>query len=174
MAGKGVDDRRVGQYLANGNVLFTDNVCNLNLIETGVGFALSSVMVLTLDDIGFANNQSDCDLLDDYVILNTLLFGISLRASANRFKEGLFNCVYSAMTIGIMNLIADNQATHCLLVIPVVPALTVERDNKAMADWLAGVVPQFAKTFPWWVCRQNGDQLTTAGFKMGSYYVKPN
>lgn len=44
------------------------------------------------------------------------LFGISVRASNNRLKEGLLNAFYSAITLGIINTTTDNQATHCLFV----------------------------------------------------------
>src|SRR5207253_2196881 len=37
----GLDDARIGQYLANGNVLFANNQCVLDLSEKGVSTALT-------------------------------------------------------------------------------------------------------------------------------------
>lgn len=153
---EGLDDKRIGQYLANGNVLFSDNRCDLNLLETGLGFALSSVAIFSLDDLGFHCNQCDCNLLDDYVIVQALLFGVSLRVSDNRFKEGMLNAIYSAMTIGFMNATTNNQSTHCLLVSGLIPSLKVESGNKAL---ITGFIPSF--------CEQLKGGLGNAGFMIG-------
>lgn len=115
-AGTGRDVRRLGRYLANGNVLFANNQCTLNLLEQTQARALSSVALFSLDDIGFHSNQCDCDLLDDFVISQALVFGISVRVSDNRFKEGFFNAALSAMTFGMLNTTTDNQSTHCLVI----------------------------------------------------------
>lgn len=112
----GLDDARLGRYLANGNVLFSDNQCVLYLLETGFGLALSSILILSLDDVSFQNNQCDANLLDDFILAQAILFGASLRVNDNRFKEGIMNAFYSAVTLGIMNTTTNNQATHCLLV----------------------------------------------------------
>jgi hypothetical protein len=112
----GLDDFRLGRYLANGNVLFSNNQCQLNLLERGTSFALTSILIFSLDDIGFHCNQCDCDLFDDFVFVHAFLFGISLRASDNRFKEGLLNALLSAMTFGWLNATTDNESTHCLLI----------------------------------------------------------
>lgn len=113
----GLDDERLGQYLANGNVLFTNNQCQLNLMEKGWSIPLSSITILTLDDIAFHNNQCDCDLMDDFVFWQAMLIGMSVRVSDNRFKESLINALLSAVTYGWINITTDNQATHCLLIL---------------------------------------------------------
>jgi hypothetical protein len=112
----GLDDQRSGQYVMGGNVLFSNNQCVLDLIDMGASLSSSSIAILSLDDIGFHNNQCDCNLLDDFVIFQTILFGNTLRASDNRFKEGINNAICSAATLGFLNITTDNQATHCLLV----------------------------------------------------------
>jgi len=113
---EGLDDLRIGQYLGNGNVLFNDNQVSLDLLETGGTFSISSILILSLDDISFVSNQCDSNLRDDFLISQAILGGISLRVTDNRFKEGLINAIFSAITFGIMNTTADNQSTHCLLV----------------------------------------------------------
>jgi hypothetical protein len=103
-------------FLRSGNVLFSNNQCSLDLIEAGISFALSSILIISLDDVAFNNNQCDCNLLDDFVFSHAFLFGITIRANDNRFREGIMNAGFSAMTLGILNITTDNESTHCLVV----------------------------------------------------------
>lgn len=125
--GVGLDDSRYGERLVNGNVLFANNQCSLDLLEQGAGGLLirpgigviyTSIFLKTLDDIAFQDNQCDCNLgsLEDYVVAHTILFGFSLRATGNRFKESWGQAMYSAITNGHLNTTAHNQSTHCLMV----------------------------------------------------------
>ena len=111
----GLDDQSLGQYLANGNVLFANNQCVLNLMDNVNEGAVSSILIASLDDVGFHNNQCDSDLLPgDLIFTQAFLFGTSLRVTDNRFKEGLFGAWLSAMTLGLLNMTTNNQSTHCL------------------------------------------------------------
>jgi hypothetical protein len=123
MAGQeGLDDRVLGRSLTSGNVLVNDNQIVCDFLGTPVNdYILSSVLVLSLDDIGFHNNQCDCnlDLISGYdlVLFPVFLFGLSVRMSDNRMKEGLLNALISAFSWGLfMNTTTDNQATHCLII----------------------------------------------------------
>jgi hypothetical protein len=127
----GLDDQQLGKSLVNGNVLFVDNQCSLDLMEAGLSLALSSLAILSLDDVGFHNNQCDCNLFDDRVITQALLFGLSLRVSDNRFKEGIQHAAFSAATVGLFNTTTDNQSTHCLY-IKGLPNLTVDHSNVSL------------------------------------------
>jgi len=49
----GLDDQVLGQYLANGNVMFADNQCVLNLVNHFVDGAVSSILIASLDDVSF-------------------------------------------------------------------------------------------------------------------------
>ena len=125
----GLDDQRLGAYLANGNVLFANNQCVLDLLghrnedpfsdplanRVIAQIPLSSIAIFSLDDIAFHGNQCDSILRDDGVITQVMLFGFSVRAHDNRLKESLYRAVYSALTLGIMNMTTHNQSTHCLL-----------------------------------------------------------
>jgi hypothetical protein len=134
-----LDDLTLGRSLSNGNVLFTDNQCNLDLMETGVSFSASSIMILSLDDIGFQNNQCECNLLDDFILANAILVGISVRATDNRFKDFSLldffrkgsNLPLSAITVGWFNTTTDNQSTHCLWITGL-PNLTVDHSNVSL------------------------------------------
>jgi hypothetical protein len=142
---EGLDDHKIGQYLANGNVLFADNQVVLDLLEPGVGFSISSIMIMTLDDLAFHGNQCDCSLLDDFVLMQAFLLGFSLRVSDNRFKEGLYNALLSAASFGFLNMTKDNQATHCLMIRPSPPyPLTVDGPNTVLP---IGPFARYCKAF---------------------------
>jgi hypothetical protein len=135
--GPGLDDFVPGRVLANGNVLFSNNQCSLDLLEPGTRGTFASIAILTLDDLGFLENQCDCNLGlgEDFLLTQALLFGLSLRATNNRFKEGLLNAPFSGITWGWMNTTAHNQATHCLL-IQGDPALTTDSPNTILISRL--------------------------------------
>jgi Family of unknown function (DUF6519)/Right handed beta helix region len=141
----GLDDRTLGLSLTNGNVLFNDNQVELNLSEAGISFALTSIFIFSLDDVGFQNNQCDLNMLDDLVLAHALIGGISVRVSDNRFKDPSFfnfrqlSLPFSAITIGLfMNTTTDNQSTHCLWIIGpnAYPHLTVDHSNVSLATML--------------------------------------
>ena len=101
--------------IANGRVLFANNQLTLDATERGLALSLTSVTIFTLDDVGFTDNQSQLLLSDDVVLTNTFLFGISVRGVANRWEEPLINTLFSAVTLGLMNVTAHNVATHCIV-----------------------------------------------------------
>lgn len=116
----GFDDLRLGQRLAGGSVEVANNQISLDLLEREgrAGVLFTSLLVMSLDDIGFQNNQCICNLGadEDFVLVHALLFGFSLRVTGGRFTESLGRAMYSAMTMGLLNTTAHNQSTHCLLV----------------------------------------------------------
>jgi hypothetical protein len=116
--------------LADGNVLFVDNQCSLDLLESGKSGAYASITILSLDDVGFENNQCDCNLAfgEDFILTQAFLFATSLRVTGNRFKEGFSNSPLSAMTLGLLNTTAHNQATHCLMILAP-PAWLINEPN---------------------------------------------
>ena len=130
---EGLDDQRIGEFVADGNVLFSNNQCVLDLAESGFSFAIFSIVIFSLDDVGFLGNQCDASLIDDIILSQVMLFGISLRASDNRIKEGLFNALLSAVTLGLYNTTTDNQSTHCLYIWGL-PQLTVDEHNTSFAN----------------------------------------
>jgi len=138
----GPDDFGLGMSLSNGNVLFNDNQCVLDFMESGLSLSFSSILILTLDDVGFHDNQCECNLLDDFIIANAIVFGMSVRVSDNRFKDftvfdftpGLSNIPFSAITLGLFNTTTDNQSTHCLWIIGITnrPAMVVDHSNVSL------------------------------------------
>ena len=67
------DDIRL---LANGNVQFNDNQVVFDSLSPAITLTLSSVLLLSLDDISMQSNQCDCDLLFDIVGIHALAFGL--------------------------------------------------------------------------------------------------
>ena len=116
---EGLDDFKIGRYLANGNVQFVNNQVVLDELDSLRKLALSAVTILSLDDIAFQSNQCDYSLgpLQDFLIFPNFIFAPSVRVSDNRFKESLLGGFISALSIGILNTTTDNQSTHCLLAV---------------------------------------------------------
>lgn len=106
----------LGQYLGNGNVLFCDNLCELNLLEVPEPAATLSIRIISLDDIGFHQNQCDCDLVSGNLPMQVYLHAFTVRATGNRFKEPVGHAALSASTFGYLNTTTNNQSTHCLLI----------------------------------------------------------
>ena len=126
----GLDDLVAVHRLANGNVMFHDNQCVLDLIEPDENQPLSSIFILSLDDISFEANQCECNLWGDVVRSNAILLGMSVGATNNRFKEGALNAYWSAVTRSIlMNNTSNNRATHCIDASAVWSSLLVASSN---------------------------------------------
>jgi hypothetical protein len=140
------DDFRLGDRLADGNILFANNQCSLDLLEPAKSNLFSSLVFFSLDDIAFQDNQCDCNLglFEDFVVTHALLLGATLRVTGNRFKEGFFSAFFSAITAAILNMTAHNQATHCLLVLGP-PGLTQDGPNTVLVDAL---VPGWCANLP--------------------------
>jgi len=142
----GLDDLRLGACMANGKVLFANNQCVLDVLETGITFSRYSIGIFSLDDIAFHGNQCDCVLFDDRVYAQVFLFGFSVRMVDNRLTETLRRAVYSATTFGFLNMTTHNQTTHCLLRQAFTPALLIGDRNTVLID-PAGT--DYCKPF-WW------------------------
>jgi hypothetical protein len=127
---EGTDDPRL---FIGGNILFNDNQVVFDAFAPGVTFTLSSVLLISLDDISMEGNQCDCDLAVDISLLNALVMGWSIRVADNRFKEGIFNTIYSGLTIARMNHTTDNQSTHCLYPIGL-DSVSTRSGNKALIE----------------------------------------
>ena len=134
---------RLERFLANGTVLFTNNQCHQNLLLPEISYAASSIFIASLDDVGFHNNQCDSDFQGDFMLINALIFGITVRVSDNRFKEVFSSVLWSAMTLGgIVNVTSDNESVHCLLVRG---GLFLKRHNLVMGEIFGGVLGDVEK-----------------------------
>lgn len=111
----GLDDLGIGRLLADGTVQFTDNQVVLDLLEAGTSITLSSILIATLDDLAFADNQCISNLAGDLVLVQAIALGFTLRVEANRFTESLVLALLSALTYGVANMTTHNQGTHCII-----------------------------------------------------------
>jgi hypothetical protein len=148
----GLDDATLGHLLANGQVLFSDNQVNLDLLARGIGFAMTSIFIVTLDDLACHDNQCEANLADDFLLSHAFHLAFSQSASGNRWKEGLFNAFLSALTLTFtMNTTTDNQGTHCI-VVRGLPTHIVDDHNIALVQGVlgesSGVCEKFAGLLP--------------------------
>ena len=109
---------------SSGAVLFTNNMCQLELREVPqTGFA--SVMIVSLDHLIFSNNHCWVDggvapagaaaAATPAVFTDAFLLAGSLNVTSNRFQEGQYTADLSAWTIGLMNITSQNISTYCIL-----------------------------------------------------------
>jgi hypothetical protein len=99
------------QMLRGGETLFVDNQVSLHRAEDTQAATLSSVLILTRDDLGFADNQLEVEADMLIALSDALLMGTTIRAHANRLQESAL-CMFSMMSWGLMlNVTADNQST---------------------------------------------------------------
>jgi hypothetical protein len=73
---------QIGAGLLNGDTLFNGNRTCLSFGDR----TIFSQLITTQDDLGFADNQSDV-LAEQGLLINSLLYAPTLRASNSRFKE---------------------------------------------------------------------------------------
>jgi hypothetical protein len=97
-----------------GTVLFTNNICHLEALMSGV-HGLASVFIGSLDDVLVNSNQLWVDgppvtaLFDAFVIAETVV------ACNNRFQECRdYPVIYSGATFGKANITSQNIASYCL------------------------------------------------------------
>ena len=122
----GLDSQRLFGYLGNGNVMFNDNQVMLDLTDqTGFQLGITSIAIMTLDDLAFEDNQCDISydfIFDEFFLTNTFVIGWTLRFQGNRIKESIYGTLYSALTISLFaNITAHNQGTHCIRAFNLVP-----------------------------------------------------
>ncbi|MEO6671557.1 MAG: DUF6519 domain-containing protein [Ferruginibacter sp.] len=114
------------QYLPAGRVMYSANQVTLDMRSFEIDICFSSEMIISLDDIAFLNNQSECagavtliprnPYPSDIVLFNTALMSVSTRCSDNRFTDGFTYTIYSLLSIAFLNTAIGNQSTHCLVV----------------------------------------------------------
>jgi hypothetical protein len=126
----------INLFTRAGMIHFSDNQCKLNSRTPDVSFALSSILIAGLADLGFHDNQSSCNLPRSLLITNAVLFSGTVRATGNWLKETFMRVAYSALTFGLLNATTDNESVHCLKIAGV---QYVNRHNLILAAMLFGV-----------------------------------
>jgi hypothetical protein len=118
--GRGMLESSTGAALARlggeGRILFADNQVALDVADEQRVLGLASIAILSLGDVAIDDNQCSVTLAAGLLLTDLAAFGVSLRVNDNRLAEGLMNALFSGVTLGLMNMTTDNQATHCLLI----------------------------------------------------------
>ena len=97
-----------------GMVMFSNNICQL-MAQLNSAKGLSSVGILTLDQLMFTNNQLWINGRGTICAVDALLLGFSVQAVANRLEESLRAVIDSGFSFGIMNVTSQNVSTYCFL-----------------------------------------------------------
>jgi hypothetical protein len=99
---------------SSGAVLFSNNICQFEARGSRQR-AFSSVAIFSLDSLIFANNQCWVDGQVATASLDVLLAAGTLQLTGNRFQESFgFPVAASGITVGMINIAAQNISTYCL------------------------------------------------------------
>lgn len=105
---------------SSGAVLFTNNVCQLELCEVPES-NFASVLIISLDHLNFSNNHCWLDAsgqglatTGQGMLVDALLMAGSLNVVSNRFQEAQNAVVLSAWTVGVLNVTSNNVSTFCI------------------------------------------------------------
>lgn len=118
-----------------GEILFDDNQVLLAPLDEKTPATLSSVELVSYDDVQFEGNQCEARVGSTILLLHGLVFGWSTRTSGNRFQEAV-TLGLSALTIGGFNCTSMNQGTRCFAVLGL-PTLTVNTGNRSLVTMAA-------------------------------------
>ena len=112
-----------------GKTLVTENQITLDLTDEPRGIGISSILILTLDDLGMTDNQCEITSTNVFFLVDAILAGGSLREADNRFAETWLHAFLSSLSVGGMNTTTDNQATHCMRALALFPSMLIFTDN---------------------------------------------
>ncbi len=118
-----------------GKTLFTENQVSLDVTNEPLAFALSSIALFSLDDIGFTDNQLELSSTNFFLIANAIIGAGSVRVADNRFAETWMRAFFSGFFVGAMNTTTDNQSTHCLKAFAPQPNMLVLKDNISLSEF---------------------------------------
>jgi hypothetical protein len=119
---------------ASGKTLFTENQVTFDVTDEPPNFAISSIAVLSLDDVGFSDNQCEINSTNFFVGVNAAVIAGSARVNDNRFSETWQRASLSCISYGGMNITSHNIATHCLMIDSLIPNMVVKKDNISLIE----------------------------------------
>jgi hypothetical protein len=123
----------VGRFSAanfrGGETLFNDNQVALRGGPGDPAGHVSSVLIVSLDDVGCADNQIEIEADVALSLVDTILVGTTLRATGNRLQDSAL-CFASLVSFGFfMNTTAMNQGTFGIAAGCGVPAKLIDTPN---------------------------------------------
>lgn len=121
------------QLTVGGKVEFSNNQVSLDLVRGEIEIAFAAMGIMTLDDLSFHGNQTECTLFLDYLMIDAFLFGLTVRANDNGLTESLRFTALSLWAAGLLQCIgAHNEATHCIRIESATSQI-VDKPNLALA-----------------------------------------
>lgn len=123
-----IDLQALEDGLPGGETLFDDNYVRVGTAN----LSFTAQLVGTLDDLSYDSNQASV-YRSDQLLANTVLFGLSLRATDSRFREDVDQTLSLWSMAVHMNVTAHNQADHCLRIRPAAtanPLPTIDGPNQ--------------------------------------------
>jgi hypothetical protein len=115
-----------------GETIVNDNQIVLRGGPAGPSGNLSSVLLVSLDDLGFADNQTEVESDVALCLIDSIVVGTTLRVTGNRFQASSI-CIYSAVSLGFwMNSTALNQGTSLIFATCANAAKLVDADNLSL------------------------------------------
>lgn len=127
-------DSALALRMRTGKLLFTDNQVSFDSVANGrnsTGFALSSALLFSLDDLAVLDNQFEFNAEWRLVLADLIAAAASVRVNDNRFAETWGRSLLSAASLGFMNTTSHNQSTHCLRALG---QLTAVQGNLTLAE----------------------------------------
>ena len=118
------------QNVSCGAVNFSNNLCQLEATASRQTED-ASVFIFTPDHLIFSNNHCWLDTTRVSAIFDALLVAGSLNVVGNRFQEAPKSVIFSALTLGGINITGQNISTFCILVLG---ALRSDNNNIALID----------------------------------------
>ncbi len=143
------EEVRMDELLAfRGSMLFDQNQCDFHGGHERESIMMSSVTLLSLDDLSFSGNQSVVQV-DQQArgFTNFLGFGITQRCIGNLFSEPHARFLLSGVSFGLINNCALNISTHCLIALDG-GSVVSEPSNKSEVERMTRGSCQFAYQNP--------------------------
>lgn len=145
-APKAPDGLETEFMVVGGKVEFSNNQVALDLARIESEAVLAAVGILTLDDLSFHDNQTECTLSMDFLFVDAFLIGTTVRATGNGFTESWFLAFISLWAAGfLMCTGTSNQGTHCIKVECMTPLLVDQHNLHLQCDDRWGSLRLFPK-----------------------------
>jgi hypothetical protein len=115
--------------LPRGALMFNDNQVLVDLDGTRASLIVSSVMLISLDDVSAQANQLAAWSSAGFLLSDIFVVAGTLRIVGNKLSETLLRCLLSGLGVGALATASLNQSTHCLFVASVFGAPGVFQQN---------------------------------------------
>jgi hypothetical protein len=119
-----------------GKLLFSSNQVTLDIAGGQEIDALSSVLLMSLDDVGMEDNQIEVLATANPIVIDAIVIAPTARANDNRIDEQVPTLTGSRLSLAVFGVAAhatSNVTTLCLVVLASIAALRVDANNIEIA-----------------------------------------